>query len=179
MPRFGNALAVFVLPALVSACSVEAPEGIAPVEGFEPARYLGRWYEIARLDHGFEEGLSRVTADYAEREDGGLRVINRGWSAQEGEWQEAEGRAYFVEDRETGFLRVSFFGPFFGAYVIFSLDPGYRWSMVTGDDRSYLWLLARSPEPGQDVIDAFLREAEARGFATEELIFVEHGPLPE
>lgn len=101
---------------------VKLPENVQPVTGFEPDRYLGTWYEIARLDHSFEEGLSKVTAEYSLRDDGGIRVINRGFSAEKNEWQEAEGKAYFVEDKDTGYLKVSFFGPFYGAYGIFELD---------------------------------------------------------
>ena len=86
------------------------PAGVTPVAGFELERYLGKWYEIARLDHSFERGLSRVTAEYSLREDGGVRVLNRGYSAEKGEWDEAEGKAYFVETPDLGYLKVSFFG---------------------------------------------------------------------
>jgi apolipoprotein D and lipocalin family protein len=90
------------------------PEGVLPVEQLDTSRYLGTWYEVARLDHSFERGLSNVTADYSMRDDGGLRVINRGYSAEEGDWQQAEGRAYRIEEDQPGHLKVSFFGPFFG-----------------------------------------------------------------
>ena len=98
------------------------PAGIKPVENFQLDRYLGDWYEIARLDHSFERGLSHVTASYSLRDDGGVRVINRGWSAESESWQQAEGKAFFVEDSVTGFLKVSFFGPFYGSYIVFELD---------------------------------------------------------
>lgn len=87
---------------------VKLPSNVEPVSGFEADRYLGTWYEIARLDHSFEEGLSKVTAEYSLREDGGIKVVNRGFSEEKGEWEEAEGKAYFVENEQTGFLKVSF-----------------------------------------------------------------------
>ena len=98
-------------------------------------RYLGKWYEIARLDHSFERGLSRVTAEYSLRDDGGLRVLNRGYAAADGEWSTAEGKAYFVRERDVGYLKVSFFGPFYGSYVIFELDDAdYQYAFIAGND---------------------------------------------
>lgn len=148
------------------------PEGVRPVTGFELERYLGRWYEIARLDHSFERGLERVTADYSRRDDGGVRVINRGWSAVDAEWSEAEGRAYFVAAAESGHLKVSFFGPFYGSYVIFELDPDYRHAFVAGNTTGYLWLLARTPTVEDAVLERFRERAAELGFPTGELLYV-------
>ena len=151
------------------------PNQVTPVSGFKLERYLGKWYEIARLDHSFERGLSRVTAEYSRREDGGVRVINRGYSAAEDEWQQAEGKAYFVEDPNTGYLKVSFFGPFYGAYVIFELDrQDYQYAFVSGPNHDYLWLLSRRPDPDPDLIETFIAAARDRGFDSDALIFVEH-----
>ena len=151
------------------------PEGVTPVTGFESERYLGTWYEIARFDHSFEDGLSRVTATYSKREDGGIRVLNKGYDAATGEWDEAEGKAYFVSDETTGHLQVSFFGPFYASYVIAELDKdNYQYSLVTGPDRSYLWIVARQPTLSQDVLDELLSKAKSLGYATDEFIWVEH-----
>ena len=98
------------------------PENVSPVEPFKLEKYLGDWYEIARLDHSFERGLSRVTANYSLRDDGGVRVLNRGYSEKEKIWKQAEGKAYFVQRPDQGYLKVSFFGPFYGSYVVFELD---------------------------------------------------------
>ena len=154
---------------------VGRPDGVAPVTGFELPRYLGRWYEIARLDHPFERGLERVTAEYSLRDDGGVRVVNRGYSSESEEWQEAEGKAFFVGDPGEGHLKVSFFGPFYGSYIVFELDAtDYQYAFVSGPSTSYLWLLARSPTVEQLVIDRFVGSAEELGFETSELIFVDH-----
>ena len=106
---------------LLTGC-VGIPENVKPVENFKLENYLGKWYEIARFDHSFERGLSRVTADYSLRDDGGLKVINRGYSVKEDKWKEAEGKAYFVRESDQGYLKVSFFGPFYGSYIVFELD---------------------------------------------------------
>jgi apolipoprotein D and lipocalin family protein len=149
------------------------PKGIEPVSGFDSARYLGKWYEIARLDHRFERGLSRVTAEYARREDGAIRVLNRGFNQAKGKWKENEGKASFVEGPDVGFLKVSFFGPFYGSYVITELDPDYRHALVTGNDRSYLWLLARTPTLDEPTKKRLLQKAQALGFDTSKLLWVE------
>ncbi len=156
----------------VTGC-VGIPEGVAPVKDFELNRYLGKWYEIARLDHSFERGLERVTAEYSMREDGGVAVINRGYSPEKKEWKEAEGKAYFVNSATEGYLKVSFFGPFYGSYVIFGLDQQkYEYAFVSGPDTSYLWLLARSPKVPREVIERFQQRAKELGFDTSKLIFV-------
>ena len=158
---------------LLTAC-LTVPDAVRPVQGFELERYLGTWYEIARLDHSFERGLSRVTADYSMRDDGGVRVINRGFSVAEGVWSEAEGKAYFVEGPDVGFLKVSFFGPFYGAYVVFELDQqGYQYAFISGWNTSYLWLLARTPTVSDEIMGRFVEQAAELGFDTDALIFVE------
>lgn len=166
---------VLLLASLLLAGCLGMPEQLEPVSGFEAKKYLGTWYEIARLDHRFERGMSNVTARYELREDGGLTVVNRGFVAERGEWSEATGKAYLVGDESIGHLKVSFFGPFYASYVIFGLDQeDYQYAFVSGPDHSYLWLLSRQPEPDQAVVERFLEQARQAGFATDELIFVAH-----
>lgn len=162
-----------LLTLLFTGC-VGIPENVKPVDNFNVHSYLGKWYEIARLDHSFERGLTRVTAEYALREDGGLKVTNRGYSAAENRWKEAVGKAYFVEEPSKGYLKVSFFGPFYGSYIIIDLDKDYRYSLVCGPDRSYLWILSRTPEMQAEVKDRLIGKAAALGFDTSRFIHVTH-----
>ncbi|OJS98731.1 lipocalin family protein [Marinobacter nauticus] len=148
------------------------PKGIEPVTGFDQDRYLGTWYEIARLDHSFERGLSRVTAEYTLNGDGSIKVINRGYNAEKSEWKEARGRAKFVGDSDVGHLKVSFFGPFYASYVVFELDDDYSTAYITGYNRNYLWLMSRTPEVSEEVLEAFKARAAAEGFELGELIVV-------
>ncbi|MFB2763898.1 lipocalin family protein [Marinobacter shengliensis] len=149
------------------------PKGIEPVTGFDQDRYLGAWYEIARLDHSFEHGLSQVSAEYTLNDDGSIKVINRGYNAERSEWKEAQGRAKFVGDSDVGHLKVSFFGPFYASYVVFELDDDYSTAYITGYNRNYLWLMSRTPEVSEEVLEAFRARAEAEGFELGELIVVE------
>jgi|TARA_R110002072_G_scaffold150253_1_gene298519 apolipoprotein D and lipocalin family protein len=164
---------------LVGGCT-GLPENVRPVQEFELPRYLGKWYEIARLDHSFERGLSQVTAQYSMRDDGGVKVVNRGYSIDEKAWQEAEGKAYFVEGANEGYLKVSFFGPFYGSYVIFELDKeGYEYAFVAGPDKSYLWFLSRTPKVDKGLMEKFIQQASGLGFDTAALIFPDQDSLPE
>ena len=153
-------------------CCTGYPDSIVPVRGFELERYLGTWYEIARLDHRFERGLSQVSATYSKNADGTVQVLNRGFDPQAGEWEEAVGKARFAETPDIGFLEVSFFGPFYGSYVIFELAPDYSHAFISGPDTGYLWLLARTPTVEEEVYQRFLQLADAAGFDTQAVIRV-------
>lgn len=164
---------------LVVGCSTLPPDGIRPMSGFELTRYSGVWYEIARLDHSFERGLSDVSASYSQNSDGSIRVLNRGYDTTTGRWKQALGRAQFNFDPQTASLKVSFFGPFYGGYHVVALDPGYRWALVAGNDRNYLWLLARERQLPAEVRDTLLQQARALGFDTDKLIWVSHSRNPQ
>ena len=162
-------LVCLALPAfaLQSGCT-GAPDGVDPVTGFELNRYLGTWYEIARLDHRFERGLSHITAEYSVRDDGGVHVVNKGFNVDTAEWDEAIGKAYFTGDADVGQLKVSFFG----------LDKvDYQYSLVAGPDRDYLWLLSRTPSLDPATVKKLVGKAADLGFATDDLIFVDQSSL--
>jgi apolipoprotein D and lipocalin family protein len=163
-----------VLLCLLCSCT-SIPEGLKVVDGFELPRYLGTWYEIARLDHSFERGLTDISAEYSLRDDGGVKVLNSGYDVEHGQRKIAEGKAYFIDTADIGRLKVSFFGPFYGAYNIIALDKvGYRYAMIAGPDRDYLWILARSPNMETNIKQELIQQAKALGFATEKLIFDQH-----
>jgi apolipoprotein D and lipocalin family protein len=165
-----QALLSLLLVLALAGCT-GVPKGIQPVSGFELERYLGTWHEVARLDHRFERGLSDVTAKYSRRDDGGIDVLNRGYDASRKQWREARGRAYFTQSANLGSLKVSFFGPFYGGYHVFALDPDYQWAMIAGPSRDYLWILARQPALPQETLARLIGTAREAGFDTDALIF--------
>ncbi|WNN43937.1 MULTISPECIES: lipocalin family protein [Winslowiella] len=164
---------VAVTGALLSvACSTTPPKNVTVVEGFQADRYLGTWYEIARLDHPFERGLDHVTATYSQRDDGGLKVVNRGFNAKKQKWQESVGKAYFTGDSQRAALKVSFFGPFYGGYNVIALDDNYQHALVCGPNRDYLWILSRTPTLDESVKQQLVEKARQNGFPVEKLIWV-------
>lgn len=166
-------LGIFAILCLV-ACS-GSPLEVKPVTGFEKARYLGTWYEIARLDHSFERGLTDVTANYSLSDDGKVIVLNKGFDLKKGKFNKAQGKAKFSVDETTGHLKVSFFGPFYGDYIIFDLDKdGYSYAFVSGGRDNYLWLLARSPVIADEIRQEFIDKSTALGYDTDGLIWVSH-----
>ena len=174
--RWRSACAVFLVVAalpVLNACSTQPPAGMTPVSPFQIERYLGKWYEIARLDHSFERGLSDVSATYRLQDDGSVQVVNRGFDGKQNKWREAVGRALFTGDPTRASLKVSFFGPFYGGYHVIALDQkDYRWAMVVGPDRDYLWILARDKQLPADLRERLLSQAKAQGIDTDRLIWV-------
>lgn len=143
-------------------------------------RYLGRWFEIARADHGFERGCDGVIAEYQRRPDDMIRVLNSCWkNGLDGAASIAEGRARIADTSSNAKLEVSFFGPFFGDYWIIDLADDYSWAVISGAEGRYLWILAREPQPGEAFIADRLAALQARGFDTGGLIFPQQWPDPD
>lgn len=167
-------LVLLGLPLLLSACALGPPPGVTPVSDFSLERYLGTWYEIARLDHSFERGMTDVSARYSKNADGSVRVLNRGFDTSKDAWREAEGRALFIGETSTGSLKVSFFGPFYGGYHVAELDPDYGWVLVIGPNPGYAWILARDKTISAEARERLLASAKRGGVETDKLIWVSH-----
>jgi apolipoprotein D and lipocalin family protein len=174
MDSWCRGLAGLLLPLLALAgCRTAPPEGLLAVRAFEIQDYLGTWYEIARMDHWFERGLTHCQAEYALRPDRSVRVINRGYDPVAQAWREAEGVARFRDDPRVGSLRVSFFGPFYGGYHVLAWEtnaPSY--AVVCGDSRAYFWILARDRQLPASTLQPLLRQVEAWGFDTNQVLHV-------
>ena len=157
----------------LSACTISPPENIVPVGNFQLDCYLGKWYEIARLDHSFEGGLSDVSARYRLLQNGNVEVINRGYDADKKEWRDATGLAKFIGNPTQGSLKVSFFWPFYGGYHIAALDEqDYSWAIVVGPSREYLWILSRKRTLPFSLRDQLIKKVTQIGIDTNQLIWV-------
>lgn len=173
LARFTLLLSIAVLAGCTG-----VPEGVQPVHPFDAKRYAGQWYEIMRLDHSFERGLTHVTATYMPREDGSVGVVNKGFDPVACRWKDADGRAVFLRGPETASLAVTFFWPFAGGYHVMALDrEKYSWALVSGPSRDYLWILSRTPQMPERIRNQLVAEARSRGFPVENLIAVDQGPL--
>jgi apolipoprotein D and lipocalin family protein len=150
------------------------PEGAVAVTPFDKAKYLGKWYEIARLDFKFERDLNNTTANYSVNEDGTIKVVNRGFNYKTNEWKEAIGIAKFRETDDVAKLKVSFFGPFYSGYNVIALDSEYKYALVAGKSTDYLWILSRQTTIPDDVKQNYLKIAGDLGYKTADLVWVEH-----
>ncbi len=159
---------------ILPSCSV-APTDLPVVNSFDLKRYLGTWYEIARLPNRFEKNLNNVTATYSLRDDGGVSVINKGFNFVSQEWEQAEGKAYFIGNQNIAALKVSFFGPFYGGYNVVELDDeNYQYALVAGPKREFLWILARKPNIDKKITNSLIIKAQNYGFAVDKLEWIEH-----
>lgn len=146
---------------------------IKAVEPFDKTKYLGMWYEIARMDFRFERNLSHVTATYSENPDGTIRVVNKGYNTKKGKWQQAIGKARFKGAPTTGSLEVSFFGPFYADYHVLAVDPDYQTALVGGKNTGYIWILSRTKTISESLKERYLQQALSLGFETDKLVWTE------
>jgi len=150
------------------------PNGVEAVKKFDKNRYLGKWYEIARIDFKFERDLNNTTAEYSSLKNGKIRVVNRGYNYKKNEWKKAIGKAKFVHEPDEAMLKVSFFGPFYAGYNVIRLDNDYNYALIAGRNFNYLWILSRTTSIPNTIKEEYLNFASKVGFDTSRLTWVVH-----
>jgi apolipoprotein D and lipocalin family protein len=153
-----------------SSC-VSIPKGANAVTPFDRDKYLGTWYEIARMDFKFEKNLDHVTATYTLNEDGSIRVDNKGYDYLNKKWKESIGKAKFAGENDVARLKVSFFGPFFAGYNVIAIDKNYLYALVAGNNLNYLWILSREKTIPDAVKVDYLAKARELGYDTDKLVW--------
>ena len=161
---------------LIFAGCTGIPAGVKPVSNLNLASYQGTWYEIARIENWFERDTQQVSATYTLRDDGFVDVVNRGFDPQKQKWREAKGLAKPVEGSAPGHLKVSFWGPFYGSYIVFECGANYEYAFVCGYKKTYLWLLARKKSVSKSVMERFLDVSKKKGFDLNNLVITKHTP---
>ena len=150
-------------------CSQKYPP-LQTVENLDLKQYTGKWYEIARFEHFFEEGCKNVSASYSLNEDGTIKVINRCTMIKDNTKKEAHGVAY-ATDQSNSKLKVSFFRPFYGDYWVIDLADDYSHALVGAPSREYLWILSRTKSIDPSTKESLLGTISARGFDASNLIW--------
>lgn len=163
-----------VLIVLVIFSCTTIPEGVTAVTSFAKEKYLGKWYEIARLDFKYERDLNNTTAEYLLNEDGTIKVLNRGYNVKSKKWEQAAGKAKFVDSDKIAMLKVTFLAPFYSGYNVIAIDPDYKYSLVAGESLEYLWILSREQTIPEEVKNKYLKIAKEAGYSTSSLIWVQH-----
>ena len=160
---------------MIYSCSgSKIPKKAVAVTNFDKAKYLGKWYEIARLDYKWERNLNNVTAEYSLKDDGTIKVDNRGYNVKKDKWEESIGKAKFVKKDNVGMLKVSFFGPFYSGYNVIAVDPDYKYALVAGESLKYMWILSRETTIPESVKADYLIKAQEIGYNGTDLVWVEH-----
>lgn len=147
------------------------PKGVTAIDNFEAEKYLGKWYEIARLDFPHEKDLEQCTAEYSQDRYGTIKVVNRGFNVKKGKWVQAEGVAKFVGGPHEGMLKVSFFRPFYSGYNIISVDGDYKYALVFGRNRKYMWILSREKAIPEHIRSRYLEQAANSGYDVSALVW--------
>lgn len=150
------------------------PKNSSAVQSFDKEKYLGKWYEIARLDFKFERNLNNTTAEYSINKNGTIKVDNKGYNTIKKEWTQAIGKAKFVGPETTAMLKVSFFGPFYAGYNVIAIDEEYKYALIAGENLKYLWILSRETSIPSEIKSNYLEIAEKIGYNTSELLWVSH-----
>jgi apolipoprotein D and lipocalin family protein len=169
---FFKSLAAIIGIFAFSSC-VSIPKGATAITPFDKGKYLGTWYEIARMDFKFERNLNQTTANYSLNPDGSIKVVNRGYNYKTSKWSEAVGKAKFAGDPNVARLKVSFFGPFYSGYNVIALDTDYKYALIAGNNTGYMWILSRTKTVSEDVKQNYLKLAKGLGFNIDALIWVE------
>ncbi|MFC1551552.1 lipocalin family protein [Candidatus Latescibacterota bacterium] len=147
---------------------------IPAVKDFQLERYLGIWYEIARLPNSFEKDLDNVTANYSLRENGEINILNKGFNSEKKLWKDATGRAWMKDPNNPAHLRVSFFWKFSSDYKIIALDSeNYSYALVTSTSKKYLWVLSRTPKMDTGIYASLVKIAKDYEFEVEKLYKVD------
>jgi apolipoprotein D and lipocalin family protein len=176
----GNVMLIFMVSSvLLAGLGIGArKEELEVVASVDLSRYVGRWYEIARLPNRFQKKCAdSVTADYTLRSDGNIQVVNRCRKAS-GEFTTAKGKAKVVDKKTNAKLKVTFFWPFYGKYWILDLGPNYEYAVVGEPGRDYLWILSRNPQIDETLYQQLLAKMQARGFDTTRMSKTTHPALP-
>jgi len=163
-------LGLIVISTINSCATI--PKGAVAVTPFDKEKYLGTWYEIARMDFRFERNLNNTTANYSINADGSIKVDNRGFNYKTKKWSQAIGKAKFTGEANVARLKVSFFGPFYSGYNVIALDNEYKYALVAGNNLTYLWILSRERTMPEDVKQNYLKIAIDLGYKTSSLIWV-------
>jgi apolipoprotein D and lipocalin family protein len=164
-----NIWSVLLLASVISfaGCTDETQHPpLATVSKVDINRYLGRWYEIARIDHSFQKDCVASTAEYSLRPDGDIKVVNKCRKKDiKGELASVEGKAWVIDKGTNAWLKVQFFWPFRGDYIIIDLDEKeYQYAVVGHPSRDYLWVLSRVPQMDDGAYREILRRISQQGY---------------
>jgi len=153
---------IFCLCGAAAFASGKAP--VPTVAQIDLQRYMGRWYEIARLPNRFEKDCVGVFADYTLLPEGKVRIVNSCHKKRlDAPMQASEGKAW-AADRTNAKLKVRFFWPFYSHYWIMDIGPSYDYAVVGHPSRKYLWILSRKPSMDDKIYSELTEKIKAAGY---------------
>ncbi len=175
LTRINFIFTLFIISLLSTHCNSQAPMKVETVKNLELSKYLGKWYEIARLPHSFEKNMMNVTAIYSMRSDGKIAVVNEGYLfSANGKYKIANGKAWIPDPSVPSKLKVQFFWPFSGDYYVVDLEPNYQYALILSSSPNYFWILSRTKKLDDAIVQQLISKAVNYGINREKIIMVEH-----
>ena len=168
---------LFAAWALACAATLaQAAEPLTTVPALDVPRYMGTWYEIAKLPNWFQRKCASSTrAQYSLQADGRVQVANSCRLAS-GEFDDALGVARQVGAANSPKLKVRFAPAWlslipavWGDYWVVELDDNYQWAAVSEPGRQYLWILSRNPRMEPAVYADVLARLTRKGLDLQKL----------
>ncbi len=171
-----RSLLLFSLLGIILLTTVSAllpkKETIVVLPAFDAEKFVGKWYEIARMDYKWEKNLNNVSAIYTLEGKGLIKVWNKGYNTVKNKWERTQGLAKPASINQNGALKVSFLGPFYSPYNIVAIDRDYKYALVVGEDQKYMWILSREKTVPKSVQNDYLKQALGLGFNIGNLVWV-------
>ena len=156
---------VFILLGFGLAGTASETKPLEVVPYVDLGRYIGTWYEIAAIPQRFQKDCVGAAAIYTLRDDGSIAVLNKcRKKTLDGEWKEANAKAWVVDKKTNAKLKVQFFWPFKGDYWIIELDVDYQYAVVGHPGRKYLWILSRTPQMDESLYQDLLQRIANKGY---------------
>ena len=113
--------------------------------------------------------MDQVTAEYIlQPNKKWVKVINSGY--KNGRLKNIVGKA-FISDSTNSKLRVQFFWPFRGDYWIIDLAEDYSWAVVSDRKKSSLWILSRTPQLDEAILDQLMDKLMQLGYDKDRIYF--------
>lgn len=169
-------VSVLIIANSMTWAEVKTP--VSAVKQFDVDRYLGTWYEIARLPNRFQKACVKGNQAHYEKVAQNIGVTNR-CQMDNGEWKTAEAMAY-PQNAIGSELKVSFLPKYLrwipfttGDYWVMRIDEGYQVALVGEPSREFLWILARTPTIDPAVIEDYLKTATEQGYDVRTMIIHE------
>ena len=175
MKFFSHAMRIrcltFTLMAAMLPLVCMAQSQVKSIPEFDVARYMGTWYEIAKLPNWFQRKCVQGTqARYKVLGPTQIEVNNK-CTTSSGEEIQAIGLARPNGSGRPAQLEVRFAPEWtawlpmvWGAYWVLDLDAEYQLAAVGDPSKSYLWILSRTPQVSAERYDAVLQRLSVMGF---------------
>lgn len=128
-------------------------------------RYIGKWFEIAKIPNIFQPNMTNIVAEYATNNDATIKVTNSGYVNNN--LKQIVGTAKLTDKDDL--LKVSFFPNIYSDYRILGIDEDYQYAVIGGSDKDFLWILSRYNKIDKEIYEWLVDVARKEGYNVDKL----------